>query len=749
MAVYWCDPYLEATNQGNGTTDTTTRSGTYAAPFSISDLCIDISTTGNPSTMVTGVGSTTFASGDEIRFKGLPVDTLFNNSLGQIYWQQRYRIAPYQQNSSTGDWYTNKTTTEGTFCFKAATLKEANNARWHTNTSTDSGDVPLMFSADNLGTGSTLDFDNLEGFGGVYRSVYTNNGPDSANTKSNPVLYQMNPDYYHQTNPCSGTNYAHHFFPIDNVTMTAGWDSETTQDGYSLIQANPNGSGTSDYGAAGTSTKYMVLFANTSGSDLTGLDRMFFVGRRYYYVYLGYQTDVPNITLGGILQDNPYAYFGTYYNTHTSDVTHKINFLASRNPSLNFSPNQSSTHKYTIEWDFLSSYYISLNNNLQQYGTFTSGETKHNGDIKVGSTYIYNPQSLDHYFYNYYGNSSSRQNGTITFKSGAMFGSSYVSNNANYGQGLLFGSTTYGTQLPRVGGYVYEDTLHIIGTVGGPAEYYENAAHISFGPRYGSNQSNDYAFGVNNFKLTGNKWYTAYINTSNIQSPQPQRIYSLGVLQCNNQNYQTTNCDIPYGSIADFSSYSGRVVPTLFCFDSNDYDGKALISVSNAGSSGSNVSGFAWNDTIGGVDCLVVRPPTNVTSGYDFNLPMVLSVPTYTPSTDNLRIKVVGWIHDANQEGQLVASVGFRDSSVVNANYNYGGGSSGTYSGSRWQSVYSSESPMTSISSSSPDTLYFNLTSVNASETHPITTLNTILRFRSYNQSETRRYITNVEVETY
>ena len=35
MAIYWCDPFLEATTQGDGTTDTTTKNGTYAAPFSI------------------------------------------------------------------------------------------------------------------------------------------------------------------------------------------------------------------------------------------------------------------------------------------------------------------------------------------------------------------------------------------------------------------------------------------------------------------------------------------------------------------------------------------------------------------------------------------------------------------------------------------------------------------------------------------------------------------------------------------
>ena len=38
MAVYWLDPFLEATTQGNGTTDTSTKDGSYAAPFSLNDF---------------------------------------------------------------------------------------------------------------------------------------------------------------------------------------------------------------------------------------------------------------------------------------------------------------------------------------------------------------------------------------------------------------------------------------------------------------------------------------------------------------------------------------------------------------------------------------------------------------------------------------------------------------------------------------------------------------------------------------
>ena len=39
MAVYWCDPYIDAPiGSIHGTTDTTTRSGTYSAPWTLRDL---------------------------------------------------------------------------------------------------------------------------------------------------------------------------------------------------------------------------------------------------------------------------------------------------------------------------------------------------------------------------------------------------------------------------------------------------------------------------------------------------------------------------------------------------------------------------------------------------------------------------------------------------------------------------------------------------------------------------------------
>ena len=79
MAIYWLDPFLEATTQGNGTTDTSTQDGSYAAPFSLLSFRDTVSYN-----EVSAINGTTLADGDEVRLKGLPFSTLFE-SKGNVY----------------------------------------------------------------------------------------------------------------------------------------------------------------------------------------------------------------------------------------------------------------------------------------------------------------------------------------------------------------------------------------------------------------------------------------------------------------------------------------------------------------------------------------------------------------------------------------------------------------------------------------------------------------------------------------
>lgn len=68
MAIYWVDPHIGAAVQANGTTSTTIRDGSYASPWSLADVSSTSQTT-LPTKMAPLV------SGDEIRFKGLPINT--------------------------------------------------------------------------------------------------------------------------------------------------------------------------------------------------------------------------------------------------------------------------------------------------------------------------------------------------------------------------------------------------------------------------------------------------------------------------------------------------------------------------------------------------------------------------------------------------------------------------------------------------------------------------------------------------
>ncbi len=81
MAIFWCDPYINSaanngtTNGIHGTTDIVTRNGTYASPFSF----LDISTT---ATTLSNVNGQVIQVGDEIRLKGMNLESFFFSNTG-------------------------------------------------------------------------------------------------------------------------------------------------------------------------------------------------------------------------------------------------------------------------------------------------------------------------------------------------------------------------------------------------------------------------------------------------------------------------------------------------------------------------------------------------------------------------------------------------------------------------------------------------------------------------------------------
>jgi hypothetical protein len=180
MAIWWVDPYIESPNGGiNGTTGS--GSGTYSSPWSISQT---IGLSGSIST------------GDEVRFKGLAQSTFFNTS------------NPYAGSGGSPVQYYN----------------------------IQSQDENKLIQV-TYNDGDTM-------YIGVYyqSTMYTPQAGNfwwtpvgSINTSVNYKIFNENYAITSSSNSgCMFTNIS------VNFTITAGWDSQTTQNGITVIKTTPN-----------------------------------------------------------------------------------------------------------------------------------------------------------------------------------------------------------------------------------------------------------------------------------------------------------------------------------------------------------------------------------------------------------------------------------------------------------------------------------------------------------------------------
>jgi len=94
MAIYWVDPYIQANIGGiHGTTDIYSRSGTYAAPWAITDIFGSTATDDDSKIY-------DLSDGDEVRLKGLPMSSYlidvgtFYNTSGWAYYRKSGETAP-------------------------------------------------------------------------------------------------------------------------------------------------------------------------------------------------------------------------------------------------------------------------------------------------------------------------------------------------------------------------------------------------------------------------------------------------------------------------------------------------------------------------------------------------------------------------------------------------------------------------------------------------------------------------------
>jgi len=179
MAIFWCDPYIESPSGGvDGTTGIGTL-GSYANPYSLNNL----------------PNATGYSDGDEIRLKSLPANPWLTGPL-------------HHSNSGSGQYGVYFTTSPAVHSFIKYTSK--------------AGDV--MYTSWN--TPNT-----------TYINSYSTSWNGVTPYADRSILaYKLDPQYY--LSNMVNTSQSTFIRGQDNVatTLTAGWVSETTRGGETIIQ---------------------------------------------------------------------------------------------------------------------------------------------------------------------------------------------------------------------------------------------------------------------------------------------------------------------------------------------------------------------------------------------------------------------------------------------------------------------------------------------------------------------------------
>ena len=190
MAIKWIDPYIDSPNGGiHGTVDGTTQDGTYAYPFPLS------TSSSAGSATKTGLG---LSNGDEVRIKGLAVDT---------FWGASVAFASVTINSSNAA-YIQQYTVNSAHSAKFCRVKTVQSQRL------------------------------------LYLNAYSSRFPTSfysgAWITQVPYLDQTFASQLFDLDYALGTSTTRYlcysgFSAGDDITLTAGWISETAQGGETIL----------------------------------------------------------------------------------------------------------------------------------------------------------------------------------------------------------------------------------------------------------------------------------------------------------------------------------------------------------------------------------------------------------------------------------------------------------------------------------------------------------------------------------
>jgi hypothetical protein len=697
MTIYWLDPFLEATTQGNGTTDTSTRDGAYASPYSLLDF------SGNSNALT----NFSFADGDELRIKGIAFSTLFE-TMGNVYapgsggenTKSLGLLVPVTGNTDFND--TQNTTKSSCFAFQNSDI----------STYLPNWSHPFFF-AGYPASGSATRINTPVGTF-HYAVVKTQLGHGSA-SDTGIELFRVKDTYANVITHSSNI----YFFNISyKVTLSAGWTSETAQGGYSIVETAGSSSGSlyiignnnckikldcerllvvRSYGFSGVSSFNGVYFevsdldARAEATDHIAPQIIVATYWQFYLypdTYPGSTTTWPMISGGKSYSGSPYIIYNHTSNTSLTGSSIIKNFIS------NFS------YIYVLNTN---------NNHAMSFGNFYArtwnGTDGNNRVIRFGTYGV----------------------GPLTFLQDSVY---YMIAEDTTAPITLDADPLYGN------GQVYQTGLKQPGAAPLANVSLSNNVGPSRGATLNSSSSGAELFTTTKNIGTGNLWFESTLGRTGFN---PIEYTSLLEFTCNTNNYRTTAHNIP---VLTDTALGATDAPKylIFSAESNDFDGKPISITGDPYTAGVSYGSLLYNDVVNSTSVLVGQWSGNTASASAQSwIPLELSVPTYTAGVSNLRVTVSAAYADGasnSAAGYIFLRAWHRDDTQSN-NFR-------VYSTPHHQTISAGGDP------SSTTTVTLNLSNVQTSGQEKITSVIVGIRLDfTSNTNIQKYYITNAAIETY
>ena len=787
MATYWIDPYVGCSSQGNGTTDTSTRDGTYAAPFSF-DQFVKTSEWGTDIVITHGDGSstTTIVHNDDIKIKGLPYTTLFSDT-------DTGSKCVIQASSYYGNLHFSHSSDEMTDSQQAAAQATTVLGFYESDVSDYTANCP-----DNILLIRGYPYNKTQNFGGaphnfyqlMLRTIYAKRYKTSSNRVATGVVkcpmrylsasyrdfgnaggsgYTSNPYFVTSVNQLrasvGGT-----FGYVNTIGITAGWvDEGSTRGGLSLWTPS---TGNSTYRQFYMTSSSFPIKMDTPelyiipirGSNLGGdaYSYMNFQKMSMYYAEtnaLNFHTKLPSFySYDSYMYHNPGNYSHSFYMTDQVTWNKAVSYYGASNVQTKgtHSSNTVTSNVVTIPFyaaDRLghssfnngqagsgSSTYLNASGNGSQ-GTF-EGTTWKLGSIFVRGVGNYadnNPispvQKLDTAKSYEYMNNSVVACGFNYYGKDSYFPlhihNRYVDHHKKSPQARVVfkGGTNVRSPLhPDDTDYFGNDDVSTSYTSGAHDGYYTSL------PICMTNKDNTVGAFRHSIPLVSSSSDDLHIYFLSGREYNTNHVVSAGTLTCSSANYATTDHKIYFykeaGVIDSQSLPNARPLPVLH-FESNDYDGKpiGLIPCERDGRYSypfhDRVALMYYNDSS---NFIVFKPTnllTNDTISQVYNFPIELTVPSYTQGSNNLRLSVTLSRADVtfHSNDTCKLSVMYKDSTQT--------------SDMRVNTGSAFQISTLATSTGSPTTKTQNLTNLPASGQTKITSVIGVLTFTLYGNSTT------------